>query len=177
VRSARWAAPTFILLASCSDEAQWDWESQQTARSATSKRLQTTRQAGAPPATVHARLELSELAVQRFVALALMVNVYSGESLDGQQLRAQWLGEPRAEPVLASFGGEWSTEWFTRLHLWAAPCAAAPCALELELAPEGDWSSELSFDLQYDVIALLELQPVDPRLLDSAQQLTLEVSP
>jgi hypothetical protein len=177
MRSALWAAPAFLLIfTGCPDEAQWDSEPE-TARTTASEHFQTTRKAGAPPAIVHASVELSELAATRFLALVLMVQVYSGESLDGQGLRAQWLGEPGGEPVRASFGGAWSTEWSTNMYVWSNPCAAAPCVLDLELAPEGEWSGELSFDMEYDVIALLELQPTDYTLLDGAMQLTLEARP
>jgi len=106
-----------------------------------------------------------------------MVNVHSGESLEGQGLRAQWLGEPGGEPMRADFGGEWSTAWSENLYVWSNPCAAAPCVLNLELAPEGEWRSELSFDIEYDVIALLELQGADYSGVDTAMKLRLEASP
>jgi hypothetical protein len=136
-----------------------------------------TRKAGAAPANVHATVELSDVAVARFSSLALKVNVYSGESLDAQGLRAQWLGEPGGEPVRANFSGEWSATWSADLYVASAPCTAGPCTLNLELAPEGQWNSELSFAMEYDVVALLELQGNYYPQLDSALELSLEAQP
>jgi len=179
--STLWTAPCLLLLCTgCSDEAQWDSDtsSRDTAPTVTRfQQLRTTREAGALPPSVYASLELSDAAVTRFLSLGLTVSVYSGESLDGEGLRAQWLGAPGGDPVRANFGGEWSAMWSAYFSLDSNPCAAAPCVLNLELTPEGEWSSELGFPMEYEVIAGLVVRGVHDSMLDDALELTLEASP
>jgi len=178
--SALWAAPGFLLLfTGCPDDAHWDSDPSQTGSvwASASQQLQTIRRAGAVPPTVYVSVELSARAVRRFRGLNLMLEVYSGESLEGQGMRAQWLGEPGGGPSHGKFGGEWSARWSEGLYLASSPCAAAPCVLNLELAPEGDWHSELGFAMDYDVVAVLELEGADSSRPDSVMDLTLEASP
>jgi hypothetical protein len=180
MRSALWAAPGFLLLfTGCPDDAQWgsDPSERDSVTTGTGDQLQAIRKAGALAPTVYVSVELSALAVRRFRGLDLMLYVYSSESLEGQGLRAQWLGEPGGGPVHGDFGGEWSASWSDGFYVASNPCAAAPCVLSLELAPEGDWHSELSFAVEYDVVAVLELEGADSSRLDSVMDVTLEASP
>lgn len=141
--------------------------------------LRLTRQAAAPPATVLVALELSEAALGGFLGLELAVDVYSAESVPGQGLRAQWLGEPTGEPVMGDFGGDLAAVWSAQLPLSTRPCSSAPCLVRLQIAPQGEWASELSFPIEYDVVARLDYQRADAAHVPSEQllQLSVEVQP
>jgi hypothetical protein len=168
----------FLLFMGCYPGADWgsDEVPIDPVRTVTGyQKLRTTRQAGSAPATVQAAFELNDAAVAGLQWLDVSINVYSGESLDGQGLRAQWLGGPGGEPVHASFAGELSTTWSAGFAVASSFCAAGPCELRLELAPEGEWRSELSFPLEYEVYATLDLQ--GPSRFDASMQLTLEERP
>jgi hypothetical protein len=177
------AACLFPLCTGCPYDGEW--ESQEVERGPLMvpivpyQELRITREAGAPPPTLYAQVALSDFAVARFYQLLLTLHVYSAESIEGQGLRAEWLGDFGGEPVRASFGGALSATWSAELPVTSNPCAEVPCALTLKLAPEGDWSNELSFVMQYEVQAELELTPggYEHGALASALQLTLQENP
>jgi hypothetical protein len=188
MRPRLWAAPCLLLLCPGCIPDHSEWEPNGGQREPAERvtgayeELQTTREAAAAPLPVYARVALSEFAVTRFQRLELAVDVYSAESIAGQGLRAEWLGEPGGEPVRASFGGVLAATWSAELAVNSNPCLTLPCVLSLKLAPEGEWQNELSFDMDYVVRASLELRVAgyeyyDYAALDSAVQITLEQSP
>lgn len=139
--------------------------------------LRLTRQAGAPPATVLAELELSEVALAGFLQLEVMVDVYSGESVPGQGLRAQWLGEPLTEPVAGDFEGELAAAWSAELLVTSRPCSGLPCVMSLEIVPQGTWDGPLSFPIEYEVLARLDFERADPAYAPDEMALSVEAQP
>ena len=175
---AFWVTPFLLLLfTGCEDLWSEDESPAKFGRTLTlEEQLRTIRRAGAPPATVRGTFELSDAAVAGFRGLDVFIDVYSAESLDGERLRAQWLDEPGGVVVQGPFAGGLSTIWSATLYKDSNPYAAAPRVLNLEVAPEGDWRSELEFPMEYEVYVMLPRQ-AGAVASDDDLKLTWEESP
>ena len=150
-----WALTGAGLLSSClaTDDSGGAWP-----LASTREVLRVTREPATPPPLVHMEVELSEQAVEYFVGLGLRLVVSSGQGLERQGLVLAWLGDEGAEPVRASFDGPLSSRLTSDLALPSMPCAAVPCRFTLELVPQGDWASDVSFPLEYLVEAEIWLE-------------------
>jgi hypothetical protein len=105
------------------------------------------------------------------------VSLESGQGLERQGLLAQWLDDIADESVRARFGGPLSNRLELSSVLSAVPCDAVPCRITLELLPDGEWSSDVSFPIRYEVSAALALERRDRLTLEGDLELVLELVP
>jgi hypothetical protein len=150
-----WALTAAVLLSGClgGEDSGGTWS-----LASASEVLSVTREPATPPPLVHVELELSEHAIEYFVALGLRLVVSSGQGLEGQGMLLAWSGDEGGEPARASFDGPLSSRLTSHLALTSVPCAAVPCRLTLELLPRGDWASDVSFAVEYLVDAELRIE-------------------
>ena len=172
----RWAASCSVALWSSGCRID-RFETEATSVATASQNLAITREPETPPPLGHAHVELSEFAVEHFVELELSVYVTSGQGLERQGLLAYWLGDVEAQPVRESFGGTLANSLVSHQVLTTVPCSTVPCRLTLELMPRGEWASDVSFPIQYEITATLELERRERLALDSDLTLSLELAP
>ena len=174
--STHYAVAVIVALSSGGCQIQ-RFEADHTSVTEAWQTLAITREPETPPPLSRAHVMLSEFALEHFVELELAVSVTSGQSLEQQGLLAYWLGDLESAPVRTSFEGVLSNTLHSQLLLDTAPCAAVPCSFTLELMPRGEWASDVSFPIEYQVAATLELEWRDRLALDSDLSLSLELVP
>lgn len=172
--SPRWLACLSLLLVSACRIGRLEPEESSIEALA---ELDGQRELGMSPPLIRAHVELSEFAITHFQELELQVDLVSGQGLERQGLVARWLDDIADESVRAPFGGPLSNTLELSSVLRAVPCDAVPCRVTLELLPDGEWSSDVSFPIRYEVSAELALERRDRLAFDGDLELVLELIP
>ncbi|HKO91914.1 MAG TPA: hypothetical protein VJU61_12215 [Polyangiaceae bacterium] len=140
--------------------------------------LSVTRELNGPAPVVRAELELSPFALEHFMDLWIDVQIESGQALEQQAVLARWLGDAALPGAQADFAGGLSNSARLRFWLTSSPCGAAPCLFTLELSPGGEWTSDVPFPVEYEVVAWLALGDTGARgALDADLGMGLQVAP